>query len=340
MTPEKYVEGVLLTESKPERINFGPLATHALLGIMVNTSNIVDIAKKTMFYGKPVDAERMRILANELGELAQFFAGSAEALTDPNDRDGFESLPGNLATVRLDAIDPRLLHVGMGCFTESGEIIEAIHAAWSTDTPYDRVNVSEELGDIMWYLGVGSDTIRVPFEVLWEQNRIKLLDKKAGRYKQGAFNIEEAITRNLTVTGERGLLESTTTSSVGSIEADNGAWRLGKNGEVEINNAVIEDATIQKAQILSPDDTQVRITQNIYYSVRDEEFVLYDESALEHARFPTFEQANDADAAYHVQLNGGSTAGGVVEKLKDVGSDVAELARDGLGKIKERFGGK
>lgn len=62
-------------------------------------------------------------------------------------------------SVDLFKVDhPRLLHAAMGIGTEFIELLTA--------NPEDRVNLKEELGDILWYLAIIVDALETTFEEL------------------------------------------------------------------------------------------------------------------------------------------------------------------------------
>lgn len=346
MNPTEYVAGVLKTESKPSAIHLGPVAVHALLGLMIQTANLADIAKKAIFYGdkKPIDPERLRKLGLEISDLGHFFANTSVAeLTDPLDRHQYveEDLP--FAMTNTDGINKRLLHVGIGVFTEAGEILEALVKSWETGEPVDRVNLGEELGDAFWYLGVGSDELKIPFEVLFEQNNVKLLDKENGRYKQGSFDVDGAINRS--VSNERVLLEG----SLGAGQVAQGfelSLAQGANGQTYVagfvptegDSLVIDPVALQPVLKAPKQIAQLECplvaTQNphIFYNAKTEQFDLFDESGLLHDSYESFNEARQRQDEYVKQLNGEPTTGGILGKLKAAGEETVELVKQAFNK--------
>jgi len=249
MKTEDYEKAVLGTESKPGSIQFGTLSTHAVLGLIAKTANIVDVAKKAMFYGKPFDLLDFQRQCEELihcGTCLREWAESGD-LTNPNDILAYApgGLPPEIAGLKLSQINPRLLHVVLGVSSESGEMAEALTAAWEANEPVDRVNFAEETGDVFWYLGVAADALAVPFSVLFQQNITKLTDKKDGRYRAGTFDLDAAINRDLGA--ERGLL-------AGSISHN--------AGEVTISQAEAMSGTITAANIAL--ESTARVEQPVY----------------------------------------------------------------------------
>jgi Cobalamin biosynthesis protein CobT len=90
-------------------------------------------------------------------------------------------------------------------FTESGEFIEAILPSL-LGQPVDKVNLLEEQGDSSWYGEIALDELGYTRAQSNFTNIKKLTDKKAGRYKKGAFDPNAAVGRD--VSKERRLLEA------------------------------------------------------------------------------------------------------------------------------------
>lgn len=94
----------------------------------------------------------------------------------------------------------RLLHTGMGLATESAEFLDALKKAIYYGKELDKVNLAEEMGDILWYCATALDELGVSFEEVMEKNIAKL----EARYPE-KFTEEKAENRDLEV--ERGILE-------------------------------------------------------------------------------------------------------------------------------------
>jgi NTP pyrophosphatase (non-canonical NTP hydrolase) len=102
---------------------------------------------------------------------------------------------------RLQGTDiVRILHAAIGLTTESGEALDAIKKHVYYGKPLDKVNLIEEAGDIMWYLGILCNVLGVTFEEVQQKN----IDKLRARYGE-KFSEEAAIQRNLEK--ERTILE-------------------------------------------------------------------------------------------------------------------------------------
>ncbi len=95
----------------------------------------------------------------------------------------------------------RLLHAGIGLATESAEFLDALNKVIYYGKELDKVNLAEEIGDILWYCAVALDELGVSFEEVMEKNIAKL----EARYPE-KFTEEKAENRDLEA--ERKILES------------------------------------------------------------------------------------------------------------------------------------
>jgi NTP pyrophosphatase (non-canonical NTP hydrolase) len=94
----------------------------------------------------------------------------------------------------------RLSHAGVGLVTESAEFLDALKKAIYYGKELDKVNLTEEIGDILWYCAIALDEVGASFEEVMEKNIAKL----EARYPE-KFTEEKAENRDLEV--ERGILE-------------------------------------------------------------------------------------------------------------------------------------
>ncbi|MFW6855291.1 hypothetical protein ACODYM_28790 [Burkholderia gladioli] len=207
----EYRAAVLETESKPAELNFGPATLLVSLNLAVAAGNLLDQVKRAIYYGKPMDQQKaMNALAlvRSTSDALQFAIGTGR-YRDPQDIHFYmEKLPVEVAK-QLDpaGLNLRLLHAGLGKFTESSEFIEAILPAL-LGGQVDAVNLLEEVGDGSWYDEVALDELGFSRDQSNGTNIKKLQDKKAGRYKKGAFSTEAAVVRDLSA--ERNVLEAAT----------------------------------------------------------------------------------------------------------------------------------
>lgn len=71
-------------------------------------------------------------------------------------------------------IDIDILHAIVGISTESGEILDVAKKSMFYGKPVDYTNLDEEMGDVLWYIGVYCYARGVKIEQLMDQNIAKL----------------------------------------------------------------------------------------------------------------------------------------------------------------------
>lgn len=98
----------------------------------------------------------------------------------------------------------RLDHASDGLVTEAGEFKDALKKCKFYGKSLDRTNLIEELGDILWYIGIACDELNISIEEVMEINIAKLF-KRYGMY----FNEDGALNKDLTA--ERYILEKDNT---------------------------------------------------------------------------------------------------------------------------------
>lgn len=97
-----------------------------------------------------------------------------------------------------------LAHGIIGISTEAGELLDAFKKRLAYGTPFDRVNLIEELGDLEFYISLCRQALSVTRETVLSVNH----DKLTTRYKDGKWTKEEAEQRDLAA--ERKVLEDGT----------------------------------------------------------------------------------------------------------------------------------
>lgn len=106
----------------------------------------------------------------------------------------------------LDTQQMELLHAAIGISTEAGEILDAFkkHLIYGKDL--DLINVSEELGDITWYIAIMTRYLKNLTGATLEDDILELnIDKLKARYPE-KFTEEDALNRDLDK--ERDVLEN------------------------------------------------------------------------------------------------------------------------------------
>lgn len=94
----------------------------------------------------------------------------------------------------------RLLHAGIGMATETGEFLDALKKSIYYGKELDRINLKEELGDLLWYIAVAMDELDTDFDTEMRRN----IEKLKARYGE-RFSEHSAENRDLKV--ERDILE-------------------------------------------------------------------------------------------------------------------------------------
>jgi len=113
--------------------------------------------------------------------------------TESND---FEAIQKRISSKR----NIRLLHAGIGLATESGEFLDALKKAIFYGKELDRVNLQEEIGDLLWYCAIALDELGGDFDSTMSINIQKLKARFPNKFTE-----EDAENRNLDK--EREILE-------------------------------------------------------------------------------------------------------------------------------------
>lgn len=85
---------------------------------------------------------------------------------------------------------PELMHAQLGITSEAGEFADAMKKFLIYGRPLDKLNLKEELGDLLWYIDLASRALGITIEELREQNIAKL----KLRYPE-SFNEKDALER-------------------------------------------------------------------------------------------------------------------------------------------------
>lgn len=201
MNFKDYQSRALLTESKPSTLNFGEVGLHILLNTAENTAEILNLAKRTIFYGKPMEGDKLRALAENLAGYSRLIYELSDHLPIANDFESYNGLPPEAQNIKAENVDLRLLHAAMGIFTEAGEAIELVRHQLE-GKPFDSVGWGEEIGgDISWYQALGHDAAGTDEDVEREKNIRKLELRNKGK----TFNAEATVNRD--TNAERAILE-------------------------------------------------------------------------------------------------------------------------------------
>lgn len=97
----------------------------------------------------------------------------------------------NLLFKEMPTETETILHAAVGISGEAGELLDAVKKTWVYNKPLDRINLREELGDILFYLQKLASILGTTIEDLIVENRIKL----TLRYPAGIYTDAAAQTR-------------------------------------------------------------------------------------------------------------------------------------------------
>jgi NTP pyrophosphatase (non-canonical NTP hydrolase) len=78
----------------------------------------------------------------------------------------------------------RLLHGGMGLSTEAGEFLDALKKHIFYGKKLDKVNLTEEMGDIFWYIAIIADELEINFEEIMNKNIKKLKIRYGDKFSE------------------------------------------------------------------------------------------------------------------------------------------------------------
>lgn len=99
------------------------------------------------------------------------------------------------SVLRIDVVNSnefaKLFHYFLGLTTESGELMEAL-LKWGATGELDRTNLTEEKGDLFWYLARAVKAIGTTFEKCMGAN-----DRKLSIRYEGGYSDAKAMKRNL-----------------------------------------------------------------------------------------------------------------------------------------------
>lgn len=117
-------------------------------------------------------------------------------------------LPESAYGIQFDKLVPgksreeaiRIFHGIIGIITEAGELAEALGKAIQDETPLDLTNVSEEIGDSLWYDAAVLRVLGTTFDSVQRTNIAKLRARFPNKFTEFDAN-----NRNLDV--ERAILE-------------------------------------------------------------------------------------------------------------------------------------
>lgn len=179
------------TESVVQDLNGQQVNLEATLGLLVNVAEVLDQVKRVAFYRTEYNKDKLDVASQYLIDV------------DPFDFTHHEMVC-KTAPVESEFDDKRVVHAIVGICTEAAELANALLE--SKDNPLDAVNVAEEVGDVMYYIGMLCDAMG--FTV--DQSIDAIERKLRKRYPEG-FSTARAVNRDTAT--ERSELEDALVAS-------------------------------------------------------------------------------------------------------------------------------
>ncbi len=200
MKSEEYRQGVLRTESgRFDADNVGSRLALSVFNLFIEASKAVDAVKRAVYYGKPLNTEKLKEAING----ARACVNEDILFSEPVRLDGFREDDPPLS--------PRIIHAILGLCTESGELLESAVQCLESCMPFDYMNFLEELGDVAWYEALAIETAKTEdpeasveddnaaephgsprewtHEAIWEKNLAKLRKRYPEKFTTScAFN--------------------------------------------------------------------------------------------------------------------------------------------------------
>lgn len=173
MTPNQYQQSALKTESTPT-LNFNGATAAAFRDMTraaIEIGNVQDAIKKHVIYGKAIDDDKFQDAAG----------ATIEALMDT--ALGCYAPAQNIS---LDIPQSRLVHGMVGIVTEAGELQDMVRKHVIDGAVFDRTNLLEELGDVMWYVALAADAYGLQLEDVMTRNIEKLKARYGDKFTQAA----------------------------------------------------------------------------------------------------------------------------------------------------------
>lgn len=116
------------------------------------------------------------------------------AVTESTDFDAIRKRMSSIRAIRLE-------HAQLGIASEAGEIADQLKKHFFYGKDLDVVNLSEEIGDLFWYLALAANELGYDFDQIMETNIAKLKKRYGDKFSE-----QRATKRNLVV--ERKILEA------------------------------------------------------------------------------------------------------------------------------------
>lgn len=95
----------------------------------------------------------------------------------------------------------RLIHAAFGMQTETAEFTDALKKAIFYGRPLDTTNLKEELGDLMWYIGIAMDELGTDFSTEADRVIRKLHTRYPDKFTTNAAEHRDLLAERATLEG-------------------------------------------------------------------------------------------------------------------------------------------
>lgn len=143
MEVNEYMSNAVRTEARIDAVKANRKLVENALAVFVSAGEFVDMIKKNVFYGKPLDPVKFRTQWHSALEALRHL----EFVPLDENEQQFVQETFN--------VDPRVFHAITGLASEASELIEAL----DLDKQMDRTNLLEEVGDCCWYSALLTDSL-------------------------------------------------------------------------------------------------------------------------------------------------------------------------------------
>lgn len=173
------------TENVVPDLNGQQVNLENALSLVVHVADVLDQVKRVAFYRTEYNKERLDVASQYLMDVDSFDYTYHEMMSKQ-------------APVEAEFDNTRIVHAIVGICTEAAELASALLV--SKDKPLDVVNIKEEVGDVMYYIGLLCDAMGFTVD-----DSISAIERKLlKRYPEG-FSTTNAVERDVNV--ERDAME-------------------------------------------------------------------------------------------------------------------------------------
>ena len=114
----------------------------------------------------------------------------------------FAKYVGYLSNPNFAIGEEQLLHASMGLVTESAECLDILKKCYAYHRPFDVDKFKDELGDVLHYLTMASNTLGISIEDLMDINYAKLSVRYPDGYSDNCANNRDVVAEQKAIKSE------------------------------------------------------------------------------------------------------------------------------------------